>query len=88
MSGKAGRSGRKTDIGTVYRFEVYYRFIPGVDPTELKDLFEQIILAKGRKRRDIIQSALLGGAQQAHATAISSEDSQMTHLLDEMFENF
>ncbi|GAB4428772.1 MAG: hypothetical protein Kow0031_09100 [Anaerolineae bacterium] len=80
--------GRPQKIGTVYRFEFYYRYIPGEDPPELKALLDSIIAVRGRKRRDILRAALLGGAQQARTTADQVEDSDMTHLFEDMFADF
>ena len=34
MAGIAGKSGRTKKPGKVYRFDFYYRFIPGEDPFE------------------------------------------------------
>ena len=88
MSGKAGRSGRKRATGQVFRFDFYYRIIPGQDPPELEKLLESIVSAKGQKRRDILRNALLGGAQQAQEAAETVEDSQMEGLFNEMFGEF
>ena len=88
MAGRAGRSGRRKAPGKVYRFDFYYRFIPGEDPPELEGLLESIIQAKGRKRRDILRAALLGGAQQARLRAAQAEDSEMTGLVDDMLADF
>ena len=65
MAGKKGRSGPQKKPGTVYAFNFYYRLNPAEDPPELEELLDSIIQAKGRKRRDIIRAALLGGSQQA-----------------------
>lgn len=86
MAGVRGRSGRPKEIGRLYRFS--YRFRPGEDPPELEALLEAISAAKGAKRRDILRSALLGGAQQAQQTADRSEDSEIADMLDEMFGTF
>ena len=88
MAGRAGRSGRRKAAGRGYRFDFYYRFVPGEDPSELAALLESIVLAKGRKRRDILRAALLGGSQQARATAAQAEDSEIAGLFDEMFSDF
>jgi hypothetical protein len=88
MAGRAGRSGRRKTPGKVYRFDFYYRFVPGEDPPELATLLESIVRAKGRKRRDILRAALLGGSQQAQATATQAEDSEIAGLFDEMFLDF
>ena len=82
------RIGRPRKCGAVYRFDFYYRFIPGEDPPELKTLLESIVQASGRKRRDILRAALLGGAQQARETATNAEDSDVSGLFDEMFDQF
>ena len=82
------RTGRPKKLGTVYRFDFYYRFTPGEDPPELKALLESIIQAQGRKRRDILRAALLGGAQQAQQTATHLEDSDIAGLFDDMFADF
>jgi hypothetical protein len=88
MAGKKGSSGRPTSPGDVYQFNFYYRFIPGEDPPELKALLESIIQVTGRKRRDILRSALLGGAREARETATSAEDSEISGLFDDMFDDF
>jgi hypothetical protein len=81
-------SGRRKKAGRVYEFDFYYRFVPGEDPPELAALLDSIVGAKGRKRRDILRSALLGGAAQARDTAAQTEDSDVTGLLDDMFADF
>ena len=88
MAGKKGASGRPPSPGKTYQFNFYYRFLPGEDPPELEALLDSIVQARGRKRRDILRAALLGGAQQAHETADQAEDSDMASLLDEMFDDF
>jgi hypothetical protein len=88
MAGVSGKSGRRKGAGDVYRFTFYYRFTPGQDPPELKDLLDSIAAAKGRKRRDILRAALLGGAEQAYDTAEKTEDSRDEALFDAMFDNF
>ena len=88
MAGIAGKSGRSPKSGEVYRFEFYYRFIPGEDPPELKALLDSIIVTRGRKRRDILRAALLGGSQQAQATAVQVEDSDIADLFEDMFAEF
>ncbi len=88
MAGIAGKSGRSPKPGKVYRFECYYRFIPGEDPPELKTLLDSIIAARGRKRRDILRAALLGGSNQAQETAVQVEDSDMADLFEDMFADF
>jgi len=88
MAGVSGKSGRRKGTGDVYRFTFYYRFVPGQDPPELKDLLEAVLAAKGRKRRDILRAALLGGAKQAHDTAQKTEDSRAEAMFEAMFENF
>ncbi len=88
MAGTSGRSGRRKAPGQVYDFHFYYRFTPGLDPPELKALLEELNQAGGRKRRDILRAALLGGAQQARDVAVKAEDSEDTALLDDMFANF
>ena len=84
----ATRIGRPPKPGQVYRFEFYYRYIPGEDPPELKALLETILAANGRKRRDILRTALLGGAQQAQETATQPEDSEDSRLFEAMFDAF
>jgi hypothetical protein len=88
MAGKKGASGRPVSPGTVYQFNFYYRFTPGEDPPELEALLESIVQAQGRKRRDILRAALLGGARQAQETATRSEDSDVAGLFDDMFAAF
>lgn len=88
MAGSKGRSGRNSKIGEVYRFTFYYRWIPGQDPPELKTLLQTLAETNGRKRRDILQAALLGGAQRAWDVAAKSEDSEDSTSFDEMFANF
>lgn len=80
--------GRPKKPGRVFEFHFYYRFTPGLDPPELATLLESITQANGRKRRDILRAALLGGAQEAQETAASSEDSEIATLFDEMFDDF
>ena len=82
------RTGRPKKIGTVYRFDFYYRFIPGEDPPELETLLESIVQTSGRKRRDILRAALLGGLNRAQETAANTEDSEISGLFDEMFDDF
>lgn len=84
----ARKKGRPPKPGQVYEFDFYYRFVPGEDPPELAQLLEAIIQAKGRKRRDILRAALLGGAQQAQETAAHAEDSDIAGLFDDMFAAF
>ena len=88
MAGKRGRSGRRKEAGKVYQFFFYYRFNPAEDPPELADLLEALTQAKGRKRRDILRTALLGGAQQAQATAGQVEDSEIAGALDALCDDF
>ena len=88
MAGKQGRSGRRKRAGKVYQFFFYYRLNPAEDPPELAALLDALVQTNGRKRRDILRSALLGGAQQAHHTATGAEDSQMAQTLGEMFTDF
>jgi hypothetical protein len=88
MPGVAGKSGRPEASGRVYSFTFYYRFVPGEDPPELGTLLESIIQARGRKRRDILRSALLGGLNRAQETAATTEDSEISGLFDEMFDDF
>jgi len=88
MAGVVGKSGRRKEPGTVYSFTFYYRLTPGKDPPELKILLDSIMQAKGRKRRDIIRAALLGGSQQAQSIATRAEDSEGAGLLDDMFSDF
>ncbi len=88
MAGKSGKSGRHKKSGKVYEFDFYYRFTPGEDPPELEALLNSIIAAKGRKRRDILRAALLGGSKQAQVTAAQSEDSEIAGTFDEMFAGF
>jgi hypothetical protein len=79
MAGKTGRSGRRKTPGQVYDFHFYYRFTPGQDPPELKILLEELVRADGRKRRDILRAALLGGARQAQDVA---------QLVNQLFNNW
>ena len=88
MAGVTGKSGRPKELGRVFQFFFYYRFRPGDDPPELESLLESIIQAKGRKRRDILRAALLGGLNRAQETAANTEDSEISGLFDEMFDNF
>lgn len=88
MAGRVGKSGRRKAAGKVYRFDFYYRFVPGEDPPELAMLLESIIQAKGCKRRDILRAALLGGLEQAQGMAAQIEDSEIAGLFDEMFADF
>jgi len=88
VAGKKGRSGPPKKPGKVYEFDFYYRLIPSEDPPELESLLDSIVQAKGRKRRDIIRAALLGGSKQAQATAVQSEDSEMAGLFDDMLGEF
>lgn len=88
MAGRVGKSGRRKSSGTVYRFDFYYRFVPGEDPPELELLLQALVEAEGRKRRDMLRAALLGGAQHAQALAAQAEDSEVTGLVDEMLADF
>ncbi len=88
MAGTPGKSGRNKEPGRVFQFFFYYRLLPGEDPPELESLLESIIQAKGRKRRDILRAALLGGARQAQTTAETVEDSADISLFDDMFASF
>ncbi len=88
MAGVAGKSGRPKQSGKVYTFTFYYRLTPGEDPPELEALLDSIVQAKGRKRRDIIRAALLGGSQQARDVATQVENSESASLFDEMFDDF
>ena len=81
-------SGRHKKPGTVYEFDFYYRYFPGEDPPELKTLLDSITAAKGRKRRDIIRAALLGGAERAQDAAERVEDSESADIFADMFEDF
>ena len=80
--------GRPKEPGRVFEFHFYYRFTPGEDPPELAALLESIVQANGRKRRDILRAALLGGSTQAQATAAGSEDSDMAGMFDDMLADF
>ena len=80
--------GRPKEPGRIFEFHFYYRFIPGEDPPELKTLLESIVQASGRKRRDILRAALLGGLNRAQETAANTEDSDISGLFDEMFDDF
>lgn len=80
--------GRPPKPGKVYEFDFYYRLVPGEDPPELEGILDSIIAAKGRKRRDILRAALLGGSQQAQDTASQSEDSDIAHTFTDMFSEF
>ena len=88
MAGKPGKSGRNRSIGKVYEFHFYYNLDPATDPPELETLLDFLIQAKGRKRRDILRSALLGGAQQAQVTAARTDDSEILQDVGDMFANF
>lgn len=88
MAGKVGKSGRQKKPGKVYEFDFYYRLIPGQDPPELEEILDSIIAARGRKRRDILRAALLGGSQQAQITASRSEDSEIADTFEDMFSDF
>ena len=88
MKSRKQRAGRPPEPGKVYRFELYYRLIPGEDPPELEALLESIVQASGRKRRDILRAALLGGLNRAQETAANTEDSEISGLFDEMFDDF
>lgn len=88
MAGIQGRSGRKEAPGRVFKFFFYYRYVPGQDPPELEALLEAMVASRGAKRHDILRSALLGGARQAQETADRAEDSQVTGLLEAMFDEF
>ena len=88
MSGLTGKSGRRKKPGKVYQFEFYYRTAPGEDPPELEALLEDIVKARGRKRRDIVRSALLGGAKQGRDIAAKTEDSESASLVDELLNSF
>ncbi len=88
MAGTPGKSGRRKEPGNVYRFHFYYRLTPGEDPPELETLLDSIVQAKGRKRRDIIRAALLGGSQQARDVATQVENSESAGLFEAMFDDF
>ena len=88
MAGKKGKSGRPGEPGRIYDFHFYYRFIPGEDPPGLEALLESIIQTRGRKRRDILRAALLGGLNRAQETAANTEDGEISGLFDEMFDDF
>jgi hypothetical protein len=87
MAGNS-RSGRPKKPGKVYEFNFYYRWIPGEDPPELKAVLEELLAATGRKRRDILRAALLGGAGDAQDEATKVEDSEDSTLIDDMFAGF
>ena len=80
--------GRPKEPGRVFEFHFYYRFTPGEDPPELKTLLESIVQASSRKRRDILRAALLGGLNMAQETATKTEDSEISGLFNEMFDDF
>jgi hypothetical protein len=80
--------GRPKELGRVFEFHFYYRFTPGEDPPELEILLESLVQASGRKRRDILRAALLGGLNHAQETAATAEDSDISGLFDEMFDDF
>ena len=88
MAGKKGLSGRPGAPGFIYEFHFYYRFTPGTDPPELEALLKSLVQARGRKRRDILRAALLGGANQAQITAAGVEDSEMAGLFDDLLADF
>jgi hypothetical protein len=79
-------SGRQPETGTVY--VVKYRYIPGLDPPELKVVLEAILTAAGQKRRDIIRPALLSGAGQAQQAASAVESTLIAGTVDDMFDAF
>jgi hypothetical protein len=81
------QSGRHQKPGKVYQFDFYYRLEPD-DPPQLAALLEAIVQAKGRKRRDILRAALLGGASQAQHTASRVENSESAELLDDLLSDF
>lgn len=64
------------------------RYDPRYDPPELRDLLEQIEHAGGRKRADIIKSALLSGANQAMETANNTEDTEIAGMMDDLLGGF
>jgi hypothetical protein len=72
----------------VYEFHFYFRFIPGVHPPVIQHVLEAIKKAQGRKRRDILETLLSGGAIEAAKVAAKPEDSEATALLGDMFVNF
>ena len=80
--------GRPRQSGKIYEFHFYYRFNPAEDPPELDILLKALTSTTGRKRRDILRSALLGGAQQAQDMATRTEDSEIASALDQMFDEF
>jgi hypothetical protein len=88
MAGKPSKSGRNKSVGQVYEFHFYYHTSPGEDPPELEALLEDIVKARGRKRRDIVRSALLGGAKQGRDIAAKTEDSESASLVDELLNSF
>jgi len=84
----AKKVGRPPKPGRVYRFDFYYRIVPGEDPPQLEALLQTIINARGTKRRDILRAALLSGAEPAQQVAESAEDSEDLGLFEEMFADF
>lgn len=83
MAGKKGKSGRQPGTGQVY--VVRYRYIPGLDPPELKGVLEAIRTAAGQKRRDIIRAALLSGAGEAQQAASAVESTLIAGTVDDLF---
>lgn len=83
MAGKKGKSGRQPRTGQVY--VVRYRYIPGLDPPELKGVLEAIRTAAGQKRRDIIRAALLSGAGEAQQAASAVESTLIAGTVDDLF---
>jgi hypothetical protein len=88
MSQRKREPGRPKESGRVFEFHFYYRFMPGEDPPELAALLESIVQASGRKRRDILRAALLGGSKEAQTTAARAEDSDMAELFDDLLADF
>lgn len=82
------KTGRPRKSGRTYEFDFYYRVTSGEDPPELEELLQSMVRAKGRKRRDIIRAALLGGIRQGQDTAAKNEDSETAGILDDLLGNF
>ena len=88
MSVSQSKRGRPPSPGEVYEFHFYFRFIPGVHAPAIQHVLEAIQKAKGRKRRDIIETLLSGGAIEAAKVAAKAEDSEAAALLGDMFSDF
>jgi hypothetical protein len=88
MTALQSRRGRPQAPGEVYEFHFYFRFIPGVHPPVIQHVLEAIKKTEGRKRRDILETLLSGGAMEAAEVAEKAEDSETEALLSDMFAEF